>query len=128
MIYRYQKNLVLFIFALFSFSTLSFADKLIIEPNAGREPLLSAIKNAKSSIDVVMYGLTDESFTQALINAKNSGKNVQVLLEPQPYKAADENTAAITQLKNFQMNLREPDPKFKLTHQKTLLFDHNEAV
>src|SRR5438445_5240498 len=90
-------------FILFFFSTIflskSFADELIIEPDAGRAPLLNAIQNAKSSIDLVMYGFTDEAFINALIQAKNTGKKISVLLESHPYKAEDENTRAIRQLR-----------------------------
>src|SRR5579872_3185106 len=89
------KILTLFFF----FSTTIYADQLIIEPNAGRAPLLSAINHAKSSIDLVMYGFTDEDFMNALTHAKNQGKNVRVLLEPTPYKAQDENARAIQELR-----------------------------
>jgi cardiolipin synthase len=113
---------------LFLFTTFSFADELIIEPDAGRAPLLSAINNAKSSVGLVMYGLTDKQFTDALIAAKNKGKTVQILLEPTPYKAEDENKRAIQQLQSHDINLRWPDKTFRLVHQKTFLFDQQYAI
>ena len=113
---------------LFLFTTFSFADELIIEPDAGRAPLLSAINNAKSSVALVMYGLTDQQFTDALIAAKNKGKTVQILLEPTPYKAEDENKRAIQQLQAHDINLHWPDKTFRLVHQKTFLFDQQYAI
>lgn len=113
---------------LFVLASNSFADELIIEPDAGRAPLLSAINNAKSSIALAMYGITDAQFTDALIAAKNKGKSVRVLLEPTPYKADDENNRAIKQLQSQRIDLRWPDKSFKLLHQKTFLFDQNVVI
>ena len=94
----------------------------------GRAPILTAINNAKTSVDLVIYGLTDERCIRALINAKNAGKNVRVLLEPQPYKHADENTAAIQQLQTASVTLPAPNPIFRFTHQKTLITDQQQAI
>ncbi len=118
----------LLIFLLLFFSSPLFADELIIEPDNGREPILSAIQNAKSSIALVMYGMTDERFTQALIHAKNQGKSVQILLESEPYKASDENHNTVRELQAAQLDLHWPDKKFKLTHQKTFIFDQHAAL
>lgn len=113
----------------FTFFTSAFAsEQLIIEPDAGRKPIISAIQNAKSSVDLVMYGLTDSRFTYALINAKKSGKRVNILLEPSPYKAEDENTFAIKRLQSANVNLQWPSKNFKLTHQKTFIIDQHNAI
>src|SRR5437763_8266247 len=112
---------ILILFLLF-FTHPLLADDLIIEPDAGRAPILSAIQHAKSSIALVMYGMTDEHFTKALIDAKNQGKLVQILLESEPYKASDENNNAKQKLQSAHVDLRWPDKQFKLTHQKTFLF------
>jgi len=101
---------------------------LIIEPDAGREPLLSAIKNAKSSIYLVMYGLTDSHFTNALIKAKQQGKKVRILLEPHPYKNQNENHRTIQQLQAENIALQWPSTAFTLTHQKTFLIDQHSAI
>lgn len=119
-------RILLFIITLF-ITTLTFADELIIEPNNGRAPIINAINNAKSSIDLIMYGLTDPALIRALIHAKNAGKNVTVLLEPHPYESENENTLAINLLKNANIPVETPNPTFQLTHEKTLIIDNNEA-
>ena len=101
---------------------------LIIEPEMGRAPLLNAISNADQNIDLVMYGLTDDQFTHALIDAQNHHKNVRILLEHYPYLNTDENEPAIAVLQAAHMNLHWPDGHFKLTHQKTFLLDGNKAL
>lgn len=110
------------------FTITCFADELIIEPDMGRAPILSAIANTKSSINLVMYGFTDTQFLNTLIEAKKSGKKVNILLEPQPYQAADENTFAIKRFQNANVNLQWPNPQYKLTHQKTFLLDQRQAL
>jgi cardiolipin synthase len=123
-----MKRLIYAIPTLFFFMTLCHAEKLIIEPEMGREPVLSVINHAKTSVDVVMYGFTDPAFMTALSNAKNSGKQVQVLLEKTPYKNEQENATAIQFLQQANINLKWSNPEFKLTHQKTMIIDHHDAL
>jgi cardiolipin synthase A/B len=121
-------NIVLSI-CIFFFNNFCYAsESLIIEPEMGRAPLLNAISNAQQSVDLVMYGLTDEQFTHALINAQTNHKNVRILLQHYPYLSTDENERAINELQAAHMNLHWPDDKFKLTHQKTFLLDGNKAL
>lgn len=112
--------LACFILSLFSFCT--YAEKLIIEPDMGRTPLLSLIKNANSSIAVVMYGFTDKPFMDALNSAAKKGKNIQILLEESPYKNSNENTFATQTLQTKNIFLKWSNPDFKLTHQKNIYF------
>lgn len=118
-----------FFLCLFLFNTLTFAkDQLIIEPDAGREPILSALHNTHRSIDLAMYGLTDPIFLNALVAEKKAGKNINVLLEPQPYRAETENHFAIARLRHANIPLQFPHPDFKLIHQKTFILDQQKAI
>ncbi|MCD6040049.1 MAG: clsA [Gammaproteobacteria bacterium] len=121
------KNIIL-LFFFFSYSIFCLADRLIIEPDEGRAPILTAIAHSKSSLDLALYGLTDTNLIQALIQAKKRGKLVRILLEPQPYQAIHENTPAIQFLQNAHIALHWPNPKFKFLHQKTFLFDNTSAL
>lgn len=76
----------------------------------------------------MMYGFTDDSLLNALIDAKKQGKNINVLLEPHPYKATNENTFAENKLQQAHINLLTPNLDMKLTHQKTLITDDSRAV
>jgi phosphatidylserine/phosphatidylglycerophosphate/cardiolipin synthase-like enzyme len=122
-----MKKITLIILILFFVTAPTFADTLIIEPDDGREPILQFMQSAKS-IDLILYGLTDPIFIDALTAAKKTGKNVRVLLEPLPYKNADENIKALQQLKEEKITLFNPNPHFQLTHQKTFIFDHKDAL
>ncbi len=113
---------------LFICCSICLADELIIEPDMGRTPILSAISHAKSSVDLVMYGFTDRELMRAFTQAKAAGKNVRILLEPHPYKNEDENESAISLFKSNSVNLKSTNPYFRLTHQKTLLLDQQVAL
>jgi cardiolipin synthase len=119
------RNKLILLLCFFVFSNQTFSDQLIIEPEMGRAPIIDAINHA-SSIQLVMYGLTDETCINKLIAAKN--KNLQIILEKNPYKANDENNIAIDLLQKNNISLYWPNPQFKLTHQKTFIFNHNKAM
>lgn len=121
------KFFIILIILNFLISTSTYADSLIIQPTAGREPILQKMEKAKS-IDLIMYGFTDPAFIDAFIAAKKSGKNVNILLEPLPYKNAQENIEAMLRFKKENVNLFTPNPSFQLTHQKTFIFDREYAL
>lgn len=102
-----------------------FADQLLIEPDMGRAPILSAIENSQK-IQLVMYGLTDKNFIAALSNAPQ--KEIKIILEPKPYKSNKENQYAIKKFKFSNITLLPPNPLFRLTHQKTFIFDDKKAL
>jgi cardiolipin synthase len=116
-----------FVIALFFFFSIpAFADQLIIEPEMGREPIISALNNAKQTIDLVMYGFTDTDILNALIR-KHSQTNVKVILEDKPYKHDDENIKTINTLRTNNIAQQGAIAPFRLIHQKTLLIDGKKA-
>lgn len=60
-----------------------FSGKIISFPNKNKENfLLDAIKNAKEKIFIEIYTFTkNEKIFQALLDAKNRGVDVRILLE-----------------------------------------------
>ncbi len=113
---------------LFFCKTSSANPQLIIEPDMGRAPITHLINDATHSVDLVIYGFTDTQLADAFIHAKNGGKSVRILLQHYPYKADDENQNIIEKLQAEKLNLIWPDGDFKLTHQKTLVIDQQQAL
>lgn len=103
-------------------------DQLIIEPDMGRQPLLNAINKAHHSLQLVMYGWTDTTLLDAIIQKKNAGQTINIILEESPYKAANENNKTITVLNTHHIEWRNHIPPFRLIHQKTLLIDGQKAI
>lgn len=120
--------LTFFFFMLYFLLSPSFADRLIIEPDMGRAPLLATIANTKHSLHLVMYGFTDERLLEAILQAPTRDKTIQILLEATPYKAEDENNKTIAALKAAHIAWQGSLPPLKLIHQKTLVSDERVAI
>ncbi len=122
-------NLLRLFFITITTISICFAqEQLLIEPDAGRTPILSLINHSHTSIDLIMYGLTDKQLLSALTDAANRNEDVKVLLEPTPYKAAKENQFAINKIHTTKIHLQTANPAFNFTHQKTLLLDKKSAL
>ncbi len=101
---------------------------LIIEPQAGVAPILAAIDNAKKSVDLVIYQLSDEQVEQALVAAKNRGLAVRVMLNPGYYGAQKFNHNAYAYFAAQNIPVHWTPAYFALTHQKTLIIDNQTAL
>jgi len=109
---------------------------LVAEPQDGVAPVLSLIQNASTSVDLVMYELTDSQVEQALVDAKNQGVAVRVLLnegyygkQTGDYGASEPiNQPAYEYLELHGIAVKWTPLYFALTHQKTLVVDGHEAL
>jgi cardiolipin synthase len=115
-----------------SLSTLQSAPasslSLITEPSAGIQPIVTAINNAHTSIDLVMYQLEDPSVEQALSQAEARGVTVRVLLNKGYYGAASSaNKPAYNYLQANKVPVQWTPSYFALTHQKTMVIDNTTA-
>lgn len=102
---------------------------LITEPNDGMTPVVSFIKNAQKSVDLIIYTLNDKEISGALISAKNRGVSVRVILN-----AGWEGVHSKTNQKTFDylssngIAIKWSPEYFALMHQKTLIIDGNKAL
>lgn len=103
----------------------AFANRLIIEPEMGRAPLIKALQESKHSIQLVMYGFTDPTLRDTLLSLHN--RTVQVILEAKPYRAETENNTTIAAFQHDNIAWHGGVQTFRLIHQKTLLIDGSEA-
>jgi phosphatidylserine/phosphatidylglycerophosphate/cardiolipin synthase-like enzyme len=101
---------------------------LFVEPDDGYDPVLSAIAGARDSIDLVVYLLTDRSVIDALIDARQRGVSVRLMLEQDPYGSGPGNGAVYAQLRDAGVDVRWANPAFALTHEKALVIDGNTAL
>jgi cardiolipin synthase A/B len=109
------------------------AISLITEPADGMAPALAMIKNASTSVDLVMYELEDTQVEAALAAAEARGVAVRVLLNEGYYGVPDdpENIANGPAYRYLQANgvaVRWTPAYFALTHQKTLVADGAAAA
>jgi cardiolipin synthase A/B len=101
---------------------------LLVEPDDGGGPVLAFIRGAQRALAIEMYLLTDDDAIQALIDARTSGRTVQVILEPHPFGADGANQPAYDRLAAAGVDLAWASPRFALTHAKVILADGKRAL
>jgi cardiolipin synthase A/B len=101
---------------------------LVTEPGPGDRPFRQAVQSARSSVDLVMYELSDPTFEQALVSAEKRGVQVRVLLNGGYFgSGSSANQAAYNYLTANGVPVRWSPSRFALTHQKTLVADDSTA-
>jgi len=97
--------------------------RLIVLPDDTAKPILDAIKEAKETLNIRMFLFTDDSLLAAVIAAKQRGVKVRVMLNPARRSGKSENAAARKALTDAGIEVRDSNPKFELTHQKSMVVD-----
>ncbi len=103
---------------------------LFVQPDDGRAPVLDAFNNARTSIDLMIYLLSDRDVITALKNAALRGVVVRVLLEQHPC-CSDNNTMQRTlfgELQQARIQMQWTNPAFHLTHAKMAVLDGTTAL
>ena len=98
---------------------------LFVQPDDGRAPVLDAFNNAQTSINLIIYLLSDRDVITALKNAVLRGVAVRVLIEQNPC-CANNNTmqrAVFSDLQEGGVQVQWTNPAFRLTHAKMAVID-----
>ncbi len=103
---------------------------LFIQPDDGRAPVLTAFNTAQTSIDLMIYLLSDREAIAALKNAALRGVTVRVLLEQNPCCASDNTMqrALFGELQGARVQVQWTNPAFRLTHAKMAVIDGATAL
>lgn len=96
---------------------------LFTEPDDSRKFVLEGIDNAKQSIEVEVYIFTDKDIFDALLNAKNRGINVRVMLEESPYNSYGTNKNMKDKLSHYGIDTKWSNRVYQYTHSKFLVID-----
>lgn len=100
---------------------------LSVQPDAGRQPILDAIDNARQEILVEMYLLSDKQIIEALSNARGRGVAVNVMLEKHPFGGSNLNNKSEKTLRENGVAVKWTNPSFSLTHEKAVVIDGRQA-
>lgn len=101
---------------------------VIVEPDAGPDPIVNAIRGAKKSVHLEMYLLTNKSAISALEDDANNGIDVRVMLEQHPFGGGSVSPQeTLSKLKAAGVKAQFSDPDFKLTHEKGMVIDNSTA-
>jgi len=97
--------------------------RLIVLPDDTAKPILDAINGAKRSLQVRMFLFTDEALLGAVVAARKRGIKVRVMLNPARRSGESENEASRQTLLDAGVEVRDSNPRFELTHQKSMVVD-----
>jgi len=96
---------------------------LIVLPDDTAKPLIDALDAAKKAINIRMFLFTDPSMVDAVKAAEKRGVKVRVMLNPARRDGAAENEATRKALADTGVEVRDSNPEFALTHQKSMVID-----
>src|SRR5580765_1918349 len=100
---------------------------IIILPDDTKKPIVDAIGAAKSSIKIKMFVFSDPDLINAVIAAKKRGIDVQVMLNPARRSGEEENGETRRRLEEAGIDVKDSNPAFGLTHEKSMVIDDDTA-
>ena len=100
---------------------------LIIQPDDGIQPILGTIDGAERSLDIKMFQFTDPVLIQAVIQAHRRGVAVRVMLNPSRFTGEHDNDEAFALFRDAKVPVQETNPKYPITHEKSMVVDGKQA-
>jgi phosphatidylserine/phosphatidylglycerophosphate/cardiolipin synthase-like enzyme len=100
---------------------------IIVLPDDTGKEIIDAIDNATESILVKMFLFSDPRLITAIIEAKNRGVKVKVMLNPARRSGEEENEGTRRILEDAGIEVRDSNPEFTITHEKSMVIDDRIA-
>ncbi len=100
---------------------------LIVLPDDSVQPILDAIDGATKSLRIKMFIFTDPSLLDAVIAAHRRGVNVRIMLNPKRRSGVSENDESRSKLEAAGIEVRDSNPAFDVTHEKSMVVDDKIA-
>ena len=101
---------------------------LIVQPDDGVTPVREFVRTAQQSLLIKQFTFTEPSLIQAVIDRKNSGVVVRVMLNSKRSGGDRANDEAFETLQKAGVNVRWANPKFYVTHEKSIVVDDQVAL
>ncbi len=100
---------------------------IIVLPDDTGKPILDAIEAAKKSLRIKMFVYSDPDLIKAVIAAKGRGVKVQVMLNPARRDGEEENAETRKALEKAGIDVKDSNPEFGITHEKSMVVDDETA-
>jgi cardiolipin synthase len=100
---------------------------VIILPDDTKKPIIDAIDAAKISIKIKMFVFSDPDLISAVIAAQARGVKVQVMLNPARRSGEEDNEETRKKLESAGIEVKDSNPAFGLTHEKSMVIDDDTA-
>ncbi len=99
---------------------------LIVLPDESSKPFLDAINAAKKSLQIKMFVFSDPGLLNAVVAAHQRGVKVRVMLNAARRDGEDDNDKVRKSLGMAGIEVKDSNPGFGITHEKSMVVD--EAV
>ncbi|HEV2750193.1 MAG TPA: phospholipase D-like domain-containing protein [Gemmatimonadales bacterium] len=100
---------------------------LLVLPDDSAEPILAAIHGASRTLRVKMFVFSDPALLEAVVVAKRRGVRVRVMLNPARRSGEQDNEATRQALERADITVKDANPAFDLTHEKSMVVDDETA-
>ena len=100
---------------------------LIVLPDDSAEPIVAAIAAASKSIRIKMFVFSAPVLLEAVIGAKHRGVQVRVMLNSARRSGEEDNEATHKALERAGIEVKDANPAFDLTHEKSMVVDDDTA-
>jgi len=103
------------------------ARKLIVLPDDGIESIRRSIEEASESLDIKMFLFSEPSLIRAVIAARQRGVRTRVMLNPARRSGISENGETRQMLIDADVDVRDANPVFSVTHEKSMVVDRRRG-
>jgi phosphatidylserine/phosphatidylglycerophosphate/cardiolipin synthase-like enzyme len=100
---------------------------LIVLPEDTGKAIIDAIDGAQKSIRIKMFVFSDPDLLKAVIAAQERGIEVKVMLNPARRSGEEENVETRAQLEAAGIEVKDSNPEFGITHEKSMVIDDELA-
>jgi cardiolipin synthase len=100
---------------------------VLVFPDDTARLLIDTINEAKRSLRIKMFLFSDPDLIHAVIAAHERGIDVKVMLNPARRNGEEENENTRKLLERAGVKVKDTNPFFELTHEKSMVVDDNLA-
>jgi len=100
---------------------------LIVLPDDSARSILAAIDGASRTLRVKMFAFSDPALLKAVFAAKRRGVTVRVMLNPARRSGEEVNQDTRKALARARIEVKNANPAFDLTHEKSMVVDDATA-
>jgi phosphatidylserine/phosphatidylglycerophosphate/cardiolipin synthase-like enzyme len=100
---------------------------LIVLPEDSARPILDAIEGATRTLRIKMFVFSDHRLLRAVIAAGRRGVKVRVMLNPARRNGEHDNEGTRKALAHADVDVKDANPAFDLTHEKSMVVDEELA-
>ena len=97
--------------------------RILVQPDDGVEPVVRLMGAARQSITVKQFSFTHPALLEAALGASRAGVAVRIMLNPHRSSGDRANDTAFEQLKAGGVEVEWSNPRFAVTHEKSMVID-----